>query len=171
MIADKVLPCFYLLEVEGKAIEALIPGDYGIHKIVAGSLNFPNDIQAIDGLKTAVQVIMSRVDADDVVEKIEYNPEFFPTLAPLELTEEQKLKIERTEAAVEELQEKLGSNSIAVPITNIFDPLGDFIEAKWSITATDIHVEGKVAVAPEQYLLEKQREQTTKYTNATIVIH
>lgn len=171
MIADKVYPSFYVIELEGKATKAFVSGDFGIDKIAIGSLDYKTDLEALSGLTDAMSNLLSDVDkTDDIVEEIVYNPEFFPTLKPLELTEEQKANRLKTEEVIEDMQEKLGENQVAIPLTNDFDPLGDFVEARWTIKSTDFKIEGKVAVNPQHYLLDKQRD-TLQEERTKILIH
>jgi len=157
MIADKLYPSFYLLELEGKAITAIIPGDFGINKIAVGSIDFPSDMMAIGGLTDAMRFVTGSLEAANTVEEVSFNPEFFPTLAPLELTEAQQEAIMENEEAAEDLQEELeDTDKVVVPLTNSFDSIGDFVETRWIVTAEGFRVEGRVAVQPQYYLIEKR---------------
>lgn len=172
MIADKVYPSFYVVELEGKATQAFVSGDFGIDKIAIGSLDFKTDLEALSGLTSVMSNLLANVDkTDDIVEEVAYNPEFFPTLKPLELTEEQKANQLRTEETIENMQEQLeANNQVAIPLTNVFDPLGDFVEARWTIKSADLKIEGKLAVNPQHYLLDKQRDKLQE-ANTKILIH
>jgi len=157
MIADQILPSFYVIEVEGKAVESIIPGNFSIKKISIGSRDFSNDMYALAALSDAMQFIALNPDLDTSTakEQVDYNPEFFPTLSGT-LTEEQKKKKEAEDEATEETNEALAAtNQIAVPLNHVFDPLGDFVESRWVIESPDFKVHGRVAVNPDRYMHHK----------------
>ncbi len=172
MISGKVFPCYYLVDVSGEAVKALIPGDYKIRNITVGSKHFPNDMYAMAALQEAMTTLTMIVDPTEPIEQIDYNPEFFPTLKPIELTEEQKKAQERMKKQAAEMTAKLAEkNQFAVPMSTIFDPIGDFVETRWTITAKDkdMRIQGKIAADPNDYLLEKMREQNLEITEVATV--
>jgi len=153
-VADKLIPSFYVIELEGKAVQSIIPGDFGIEKIAIGSRDFTNDMFATAALADAMQFIVLNPDLDKSVaeERIDYNPEFFPSLQSSTAS-----KIEEEE--ITEATEALGiAGQIAVPITRHFDPLGDFVQSRWIVQSKDFKVYGKVAVNPDKYMHHKVME-------------
>jgi|SRR5579859_1455142 len=180
MLADKLIPSFYIIEVEGKAVDTLIPGNFGIQKISVGSRDFTNDMMAWAALSDAMQFIVLNPELDKAgaQEQMDYNPEFFPTLqhAP---TPEEKNKLQEAEDAADEATEALGiPGRIAVPITRVFDPLGDFVESRWVIESPEFKVQGKIAVNPDKYMhykiadLEvKSGPPQLKSTQSSIYLH
>src|SRR5271170_3886009 len=164
MIADKLLPSFYVIEIEGKAVDTVMPGNFAIQKISVGSRDFTNDMYAMAALSDAMQFIVLNPDIDKSAaeEKLDYNPEFFPTLQHTPSPEETKKRQDADDAA-EEATEALGiPGRIAVPITRVFDTLGDFVEMRWIIQSPDFRVQGKVAVNPDRYMHQKVLDMETK---------
>jgi hypothetical protein len=164
MLETEVIPAYYVVEVSGTAVKSIIPGNFGIDHIAIGSLDFPNDLSALSALQTAMRFISAQVDITlpEVEERIDYNPEFFPTMKPLELTDQNKDDHETAIEIQEELDDNAdeiemlnGTRQIAVPITKVFDPLGDFVETRWTISAPDFRFQGKVFVTPDAYLYQK----------------
>ncbi len=152
MIADKVLPSFYVIEVEGKAVESVFRGNFSIEKISIGSRDFLNDMYALAALSDAMQFIALNPELDTSVatEQVDYNPEFFPTLSQ---TQEQKERKDAADADEEETNEALAAtNQVSVPLTCVFDPLGDFVESRWVIESPEFKVHGRVAVNPDRYM-------------------
>jgi hypothetical protein len=158
MIADKIFPSFYTLKLSGEAVQALIPGDFGIDRIAIGSRDFTTDLMATDALQQAIKFISAapNIDITDIVEKVEFNPEFFPSVVPPELTEEQKEEILQAQEIIDEMEERPGQQ--AVVLTRMFDPLGDFIESRWSVESPKMVIEGKVGINPEKYMDQKGQE-------------
>lgn len=158
MIADKLYPSFYLIEFEDEATSLVIPGDFGIKRIAIGSRDYPNDMLAYGDLERSIRFAVSNIDKDmDILEEVSFNPEFFPTLKPIELTDEQKEQNEQLEEYVDELRENLETSSqVVIPLTNTFDPIGDFVTTRWEIVGDNFCIEGRVAVQPQYYLLEKR---------------
>lgn len=172
MISAKVFPCYYLIDVSGEAVNALIPGDYKIQRITVGSKHFTNDMYAMAALQEAIMTITMIVNPAEPVEKIDYNPEFFPTLKPIELTEQQKRHQEEMQRKAAEMTEKLSDKQqFAVPLSTIFDPAGDFVETRWTVTAKDkkMRIQGKIAADVNEYLMEKMREYTMQKTDIATV--
>lgn len=159
MIADKMMPSFYMIEVEGLATKGVVPGDHGIDRISIGSTDYENDMMAMAGMNAAMKNILKNIDMEDVQQEVSFNPEFFPTLKPIELTEEQKAEEEETLETVEALRYQMqASGKFVVPISSVFDPLGDFVEARFTVETSDMKVEGKVAANPQHYMIEKYRD-------------
>jgi hypothetical protein len=159
MIADKILPSFYVIEVEGKAVETIIAGNFAIEKISVGSRDFSNDMDALAALSHAMAFVIANPDLDTskATETVDYNPEFFPTMKFSEEAERTKAAIEE---ATDEVTANLGVHQVAVPLTRVFDPLGDFVESRWVIEAPDFKVNGRVAVNPDRYMALKAEEMS-----------
>jgi hypothetical protein len=165
MLADKLLPSFYVIEVEGKAVDTIIPGNFAIQKISIGSRDFTNDMFALAALSDAMQFIVLNPDLDKSTaeEKLDYNPEFFPTMQHIPSPEETKRQQDAEDAA-DEATEALGiPGRIAVPITRVFDQLGDFVESRWLIESPDFRVQGKVAINPDRYMHQKVLDMEVKH--------
>jgi hypothetical protein len=154
-VADKLLPSFYVIEIEGKALQSVIPGEYGIEKISVGSRDFENDLFALAALSNAMSYIIANPDVDQsqATEKIDYNPEFFPLMKSAELSPEKKEKQRADEEEAAEMTQVIQQTQVA--ITREFDPLGDFVESRWKIDAPTFSVLGRVAVNPDRYLRQK----------------
>jgi hypothetical protein len=156
MIADKILPAFYLLEVEGDAVNSIVAGNFGIERIALGSKDFPSDLDAHTALDKAIKFILTGpIDASDVSETIEYNPEFFPS-STFTLSEEQKQEAADAEEYADQMDESLAAmNQVAVVITRMFDPVGDFVSIRKTIESPTLKVQGKIAANPQHYVRAK----------------
>jgi len=162
MIADKVIPSFYIVEIEGDAIESIFPGDFGIQKIVFGSHDFDTDLSATSALRDTLEFITSapHLDLTEVTEKIDFNPEFFPTLEKIALTEEQLIQQQSAEEMLDDMSEQFdNANQTAIVMSRVFDEIGDYVESRWQIHSPDFNVVGKVAVNPDSYIAEKAKEK------------
>ena len=161
MIADKIMKSFYLVEIEGQAVNCIFTGDFGIKKIMFGSRDFETDMMAMNALSGAVNAItdMGIIDVSQATEQLDFNPEFFPTQPAIVLTEEQKTEIDACNEAIEEMNDGMqGTDQMAIPVTHMFDKLGDFIGSRWTIEAPDWKITGRVSVHPDDYAKEKARE-------------
>lgn len=162
---DKIIPSFFILEIEGKAIESIIPGDFGIEKISLGTFDFASDMHATSALKQLLLNITSvpNLDMSSSKESVSFNPEFFPSISIIELTQEQKDQKDRAQELAEEYSEQLSSqNKSAFVIGKTFDPLGDFVESRWIIESPEFKIKGRVAISPEQYAIHKVKMKTFK---------
>lgn len=165
MIADKVIPSFYLLELEGDATQAVVSGDFGVERIAVGSFDFNSDLLATSALQQAMQTIADVVaeDLDAVKEEAAFNPEFFPTLkhelpmgVEAELEEAQAI----TDVMTEDMVEK---GQVPIFMTNAFDPLGDFIQSRWTISGENFKMTGRIAANPTKYMMHKGLEQVKRH--------
>lgn len=164
MIANKVIPSFYVIEIKGTAVESVIPGGFGIDKIEISSHDFTNDMYATAALSTAMEAITLNpaLDITSAAEKLEYNPEFFPMFKAPELTEEQKEIMEALALADEASIELAKTDQIAVPIPKLFDSLGDFVESRWSVESPNFKILGRVVANPDKYVHYKAIEISEK---------
>ena len=166
MIADKIIPCFYILEIEGNAIRSVIDGDYGIEKIAVGSCDFQTDLLATDALQQAILSVIgsSELELGDFEEQVDYNPEFFPSIEPAQINVDAEEEFEENQAIADtmmyELEEK---GQIPVVASNRFDRLGDFVEIRWQIVGQYSNIIGKVVANPNQYMMHKSIDQLNRH--------
>jgi hypothetical protein len=157
MIADKIIPSIYVLELEGVAATSLIGGDFGIKSILIGSNDFKTDLLATSALQGALKSLTQAPFADsESKETIEFNPDFFPTLPKIELTEEQRRENEEDEELAASMEDEIQT---AVVLTRNFDPLGDFVESRWTVQGDNFKILGKVVVNPDHYAVVKAHER------------
>jgi len=156
MIADKIMPALYVIDLEGKAanLDFLVGEDFGIQRITIGSLNFENDLQATAAGQRAVEFLLDSplVDESAAEETVSFNPEFFPSLPPIIPTEED-LRIEA--AAEEEAEEHIEEGQFPVIVTKRFDTLGDYVTSRLEVVSADFKVKLRVAIDPNLYITEK----------------
>ena len=165
MIADKVIPSFYILELEGDVVQAVVPGDFGIERIAVESFDFKADLLAISALQQAMQTIFDVVAEDPVkiTEEAEFNPEFFPTLK-YELPTEVQAELEEAQAITDIMTENIvKKGQIPVLMTNAFDPLGDFIQSRWVVSGENFKITGRIAANPTKYMMYKGLEQVKRH--------
>jgi hypothetical protein len=158
MIANKILPSFYLIEAEGKAIDSIIAGDFGISKIILGSTDFFSDLEATEAMQQSVDFITANmsVDWDKVTEKIDFNSEFFPSMMPTELTEEQTMELLTHELEAHERDTEMSKvNQMSITMTKLFDPMGDYVESRWAIESPEFKLLAKIGVNPDRYMQQK----------------
>ena len=158
MIADKIMRSFYLVEVEGKAIETIIAGDFNLRKIAIASMDYANDVEAAHSLMEVLDFITKHpnLDSSGVKQTVDYNPEFFPYIAGRQPSEEEKFEREMMENRIEELHDELAAQGKqGVFVTSLFDPIGDYVEARWVLEAEDFKVKGRIAANPDEYLARK----------------
>lgn len=158
MIADKILPAFYLLDIEGDIADmsGLLGRKFRTKRITLGSLNFPTDGHATQSGEDALEFFLSNeqltIDTNALTCEKQYNPEFYPTL-------DQGLK------DGEELPP--------------FDELGNFISYKVEMKAPNFRATLKIGACPMTYAVEKQLEEVeeseryvTKFVNnPTLHVH
>ena len=155
MIASKIFPSFYAIELSGDASQVIIPGDFAIDKIALASKNFDNDIAAMHALDIILNYIVASPDIniDKAIITTDYNPEFFPSVKPIKIPTEVLLN---QEVIQDEINESIGNrDQINIMITKNFDILGDFVEMRKSIKGVDFNVDGRVAINPDKYAEQK----------------
>ncbi len=174
MIAEKIIPATYIVAINGKAVNSIIDGDFGIEQIIVGSTEFDCDLLAMTALQEGVQYVVEQLGDDEFnfEEKIDFNPDFFPSIPKLELSEDAALDAEEIEAQAAlmslELYEK---GKFPVVLTQHFDELGDFVETKWKIEGNNFSISAKIAVNPDFYIQEKAMEKIALFeaTDKTLV--
>lgn len=154
MITNSLIPSFYTIDVEGDAIGSFFLGDFGIEKITFLSNYFDNDLAATSSLQKSLENIktLPKIASEKLVEKVDFNPEFFPTLEAIQLTPEQILAAEELE---EQLSEHIDPGRVAVAMTFFFDPAGDYVQSRWKINSKELSILGKVCYHPQEYLQKK----------------
>jgi hypothetical protein len=165
MIADKVIPSFYLLELEGDAVQAVLSGDFGVERIAVGSFDFNSDLLATSALQQAMQTVADVVaeDLDSVKEETAFNPEFFPTLK-YELAIDVEAEIEEAQAITDVMTEDMiEKGQVPILITNAFDPIGDFIQSRWIVSSDNFKMTGRIAANPTKYMMHKGFEQVKRH--------
>lgn len=160
MIADKIIPAFYVVEIEGSSVNALFNGDFGIEKVVAASASFKTDIAAINAAMICVDSISEMSDGE-FIKSIEFNPEFFPTLSPIKSDDEEDILADQAVADAI-TQQSMESGKIPVVATFRFDPLGDYVESRYSAKSKSATVMAKIAVDPNIYINHKAAEQVMR---------
>ena len=165
MIADKLIPSFYLLELEGDAIQAVVSGDFGIDRVAVGSFDFNSDLLATAALRQSMQAIADVVAEDpaSVKEEVDFNPEFFPTMQrdlPMDIAAELEEAQAITDVMTEDMVEK---GQVPIFMTNAFDPLGDFIQSRWVISSENFKMTGRIAANPTKYMMHKGLEQVKRH--------
>ena len=166
MIADKILPSFYFLEIRGAAVESIFAGDFGIEEILIESKDFNTDLDATAALKNALNFVTSapHLDTSEATEKIDFNPDFFPSLAKIEVSEEQQVAYE---ALLDEAASQASADKDVIVLTKFFDTMGDYVQSRWKVDAPTFSVVGRIAIDPDLYIAEKAQEFfADKYSTA-----
>ena len=163
MISNKILPSFYTLELSGEVanLEFLLGSNFGIESIAITSANFESDIHATDAARNAVDFFLenTRLDMDSVDEDYQLNPDFFPTIKPIEISDSQR----EEEAAVAALAaEAAGEDQIAIVLTKRFDSQGDHVSAKLDLSSSNFSLKAKIIAQSESFLKEKAIETIEK---------
>lgn len=164
MISPKLIRSFYLIEAEGVATSSIISGDFGIDKIILGSSDFDSDLNATAAMQEGINFILGTIqtDWDKTEESIEFNPDFF-ALSNDEFAKKQQ--DEREVIAVE--MGPLADNQIAIPMTRVFDPMGDHIESRWALNAPDFKVCGKIGINADEYIKIKSEQVLAEHSHFT----
>lgn len=160
MIADKLIPAFYIIDIEGSAasLEQLIGTKHKIKSISIASRDMKNDLDAYEAMDKTLSTFKGSVIEDE----LSVNPEFFPNAPALDVTPE----MEELEARMHEASEALEEtepNAIAVAITRRFDTWGDFVSIKRMLRGEGYHIKAKVAVHPRRYVAEKNNEKLEQH--------
>lgn len=138
MIAEKILPAFYLIDIDGDLadMQPLLGKKFKVERITIGSFNFQTDGHATQSGEDALEFFFCneqlKIDTSTLTCKKQYNPEFFPTL-------EQQLK-----------------DGEDLPP---FDDLGEFISYKVEMNAPNFNATLKIGACPMTYAVEKQLEE------------
>lgn len=179
MIANKALPSFYVIELEGDSadLKFLLGSSHKIESITISSLDFNDDVSAINAANDVINLFKRKLDLKIDEEQIAFNPEFFPSQPAIEPTLEMLVAEQEAEDAIEEIEEE--RQRMAFPMTRRFDEWGDFVVAKTHLTGQNFDLLMKVTIHPQKYFEEKSLEiqehkaylQGQKYKDGTSVIH
>lgn len=163
MIADKIIPCFYMVEVEGTAIKSIFADDYGIARIALASRDFQSDLHAASALDTVIATLSEQVDLVDSQQDLDVNPEFFPSAGALALSPEQLAQIEEVaELAEETSRDMAAQNKIAIVITRSFDAMGDYVVFRKTISSENFKIAARVVSNLGYYSQLKSADQIKK---------
>lgn len=172
MIANKIISSFYILEIYGDAVSSVFEGEFGIDKIVCGSVMMQTDLDATASMKGALDNLTADLNLENASEKIDFNPDFFPTLEKVPLTEEQIDDMIILEEQVDDMNEKLAKDGkTAIALTRLFDPLGDFVVSRWAVESPDFKIIGKVAVHQDKYMQHLGEEAFSSENTNTFKLH
>jgi hypothetical protein len=166
MLHDKVLPSYYLITVEDAAVSALIDRQFNIRKVIIASDEFSDDITATQAAKNVVEFFIkaSPIDMSTASEKLDLNPEFFPTVAQPS-REEQELAADLLAAEIAE--HELPPGKMLVPMTKNFDTTGDFVQTRSVVTGNNFKITTRIAIPPNLYLQSKvELDPMTRLTDA-----
>lgn len=163
MIADKLVHCYYSVEIQGDLVEKTFSNmglAYGIGSIKFCSNNFINDLEAMAGMQSALESIslFAALDVAKIEVEEKFNPDFFPTLEPIKISLEQQLEIEESEMMADEASESLADqNKIAVTLTRNFDPMGDTVQSVLDAKIDGLTIVGKIHTEIDDYLKHKSK--------------
>lgn len=156
MIAHKIIPSFFVVDLEGEAtnIEWLFGYKARLKNITINSLDFRSDVEALVAGQEAFDLLKLTVDVETAEEASAYNPEFF-LKDPLEPTLEQ----ERDEMFAMFQAAQMAPDMDATVLTRRFDDWGDFVIMKSEVRDSKYCMRLKVAANPQLYIQEKNLEQ------------
>lgn len=148
MIGHEVIPSYFVVEIEGSAVNLLFPESLNVAKVIIGSLEFPSDMHAISAAQKIVDLVCPAGE-----ERVELNPDFF-SLAP-----------KSEEAVLDEEEETPAGQGpiITTPITRKFDELGDFVGYRKTITGNDCTALIRVLANPTRYISEMRKAANSEY--------
>jgi hypothetical protein len=163
MIADKIIPCFYMVEVEGTAIKSIFVDDYGIARMTLASSDFRSDLHAATALDAVISTLCEQVDLADSRQDLDMNPEFFPSVGSPTLSPEQLQQIEEVAELAEETSRELAAqNKVAIVITKSFDAMGDYVVFRKTISSENFKIAGRVVSNLGYYSQLKSADQIKK---------
>ena len=158
MLYDKVLPAFFLIEVEDAAVKALIDQQFSIKKVIIASSEFPDDIAATHAAKEVVKFFIrsSPVDMTSAVEEIKLNPEFYPSAVQLD-SKERELAADLLAADIAD--HEMPPGKMLVPMTRNFDIAGDFVQTRSIVSGSNFKITTRIAIPPSVYLQHKVEDE------------
>lgn len=170
MIADKVLPSFYVVTIEGRATECILPKKFNIQSINIGSKDFSSDLEGAAAADKLVNGIISAIHATDFKKDVQLNPEFFPFAPPLDISKAAKEETLDVEVIANDIHKHMESSVMPVVITKHFDEMGDFVESRTTISADDFKIVSRILVDPSHYAYEKSLAMLQK-KNELLIEH
>lgn len=161
MIADKSIPAFYLMHLEGKItdIEFMLGEKLSIKSITISSHEFPSDVEAINAGEEAIKFFSrnKKINLQSCEKAQKFNPEFYPNVEHEEPSREILEKEAIAEMAVEE-QMAQDPTKIVLALTYRFDALGDFVVSKTDYVGKNYKISIKTAINPTRFMHEKSLE-------------
>lgn len=166
-ISDVLTPSFYILEVEGAAIDSIFPGGFDIERIVIGSGKFESDLHATAALKSSFEKITEHLE---VLESVaDFNPDFFPSYQTDKISDKKQTAIDALSEYEDKMSEGLEENKLAVAMPALFDPLGDYVESRWECSGKNFKMLGRVAIDPDVYIQQRISEKLIKVSGSDCV--
>jgi len=162
MIADKIIPSFYIIEITGDAIKTVIPQDYGIHKISLGSHDFRSDLHANEKVDKAINFLVENTGGLEKYKTlVDINPEFLPSQT--EIVKDSDSDEDDMSEMVDKLSSQLiNENKVAIAITKSFDVLGDFVVSRKLLSSESSKIEARVIANVDEYVKIKSFDQYQK---------
>lgn len=156
MIGDKLAKAFYLVTISGEAVKTFFDGNFGIDSIVISSDLFPDDITASVALGQIVEYITTDPDIDLSVikEEMALNPDFFPNVPPVEVTDDMQEKYDMQIAQIKATN-SIPEDSIPIIMTKNFDELGDFFMVRWKMHSDTTDVVARIGIMPSEFMYLK----------------
>lgn len=153
MILTTQIPSFYVVELDGEILNDIVGSNFNLNKLVITSNDFANDLEVV----AALDMVMEKISPNKVKPVQTFNPDFFPSLDPIKLTDQQIQENKDFEDALldQEPQESDGGALvIKIPITRNFDPMGDFVILKSIKRSSKYGIIGKVVADTSWYVGE-----------------
>lgn len=154
---------FFEITLIGDSTRIFLDKTFHVDSIKLCSSEFDTDLDATSDMFKAINVVVNKtatnVNWQDVEEKLEFNPIFFPSFAK-EKTREQ-LAEEETEAVVEdEMSEALAEEGkIALYLKTDFDTEGDNTISRVVIKLPQSQIIGKVKIGLDDYLSRRAQDK------------
>ena len=150
---------YYTIDLTGNAIIPVLDKSWNIDSIRVYSTMFDNDLVAMEEMQHSIDGMLDLLHVQswtDIIETIDYNPDFFPSLKNgKDLTEviRQKEEAEFRENEMSESLEEEGK--IALMVTTAFDSDGDNVNSRWCLESPTFKIVGKVVTDINDYLEQK----------------
>jgi len=161
MIADKVIPCSYQIELSGEAIKTFFVDDYGLNSVIIISDDFDSDIEATNKMNELVQGCLDHIGLDEkhISKSVEFNGKFYPC-GEKDESEERAV----TQADVDLMSEQYAEEGkIPVVLSNVFDSDGDFIQSRWTFISSNFSIVGKIGADMDKYMWFLGVDQLTRH--------
>jgi len=143
----------FIIDLEGEKVGELLGTVFHIKNVKIESHDFDSDMSTIHNGVMFIEALIGSVLFSESDQTMEYNPLFYPNVPPIELTDEQREELEDTQNRADEVSSMLAANGqFAVPVTNIFDTMGDFISSRLTINNDGLKVVLRTAVPVDQYI-------------------
>ena len=163
MIANKLLQSYYMIGLTGDAakLEFIFGKDFRIMGVEINSLDFRSDVDAAHEGRQALEFFLNGAEVKS--SDFQLNPEFFPHVPEIQLTELQR---RTNEDALVAAQDMATETQIPLVLTRNFDDLGDFVSSRLDVSGDNFTASMKVVMDPEQYLSEKGKSAEEQLTRS-----